>query len=290
MHIILLLLWFFGPFPGHGLPCLNKGFKGVFYWVRLTLCQTANLQEQDIVLGFTTIGTCSVWLLCWGLFSFGDHPVSYTAAGTAPNNLPAQYRAKLLRKYMPRIPAISKSDANEVRYAKDRHAGTSTWVTYIMASQNRPLWSTLQTKGSMKFSSTESSSCWAHGKIRYRDKVMSQQFQQVQRVHARPNLAHTQTDPGFIPWASRPSTAIFRLHQRISLAWDIQSCLVWILEQDTLGVEKYQNPDDGNTAGLCNGVSENQRGCHPQTVLKNSSTSRTHVCEAQIFQRKWSWS
>jgi len=36
------------------------------------------------------------------------------------------------------------------------------------------------TKGSMKFSSTQSSSCSAHGKRRYRDKVMSQQCQQVQ--------------------------------------------------------------------------------------------------------------
>lgn len=119
-------LWFFGPFPGHGLPHLNEGFKGVFYWVRLTLCQTANLQEQDFVLGFTTIGTWSVWLLCWSLFSFGDCRVSHIAAGTAPNNLPAQYRAKLLRKHMPRIPAISVSDAKEVWYVKDRHVGTSS--------------------------------------------------------------------------------------------------------------------------------------------------------------------
>jgi hypothetical protein len=55
---------------------VDEGFKGVFYWIRLTLCQTANLEEQDFILGFTTLGTRSIWLLCWGLFGFGDHPVS----------------------------------------------------------------------------------------------------------------------------------------------------------------------------------------------------------------------
>jgi len=128
--------------------------------------------------------------------------VSYTAAGTAPNNLPAQYRAKLLRKYMPLIPAVRVSVANEVRNAKDRHAGMSSDTRHKEHEAPLPWPAKIShcgahyTKGSMKFSSTQSSSCSAHGKRRYRDKVMSQQFQQVQRGQARPNLVlHAQTDP-----------------------------------------------------------------------------------------------
>jgi hypothetical protein len=91
------------------------------------------------------------------------------------------------------------SDANEVRYVKDRQAGRSTdtrckeHVRHLC--HGKPKSATAQHithRSSIKCRSTHSRLRWVHGKRSHRHKVMSQQIQQVQGFHTQPNLAvHT---------------------------------------------------------------------------------------------------
>lgn len=63
-------------------PPLTEVLKQQCLWGKVN-AQLPNLEDQDFIPGFTPPGTCSIWLLHWGVFNLGDPADSYTIIGTA---------------------------------------------------------------------------------------------------------------------------------------------------------------------------------------------------------------